>query len=155
MGGSGRRVRDDYNLILASVRAGKISPARALWWARQAAAGEPIGVLASMTAPPGPRAAVPARLASQLLDILVTGAPVRAAMTSTGEELTDEEWLRLFGRLPGHEEEPKTHLVYPGEQQGQPNRQGVTWDGYIRAAQQVDDLGDDMLYLLLFPPEEP
>ena len=47
----------------------------------------------------------------------------------------DDEFAALPPSAPlGHEAEPKTSLIYLGLSQGRPNRQPVTWDGYVSAS---------------------
>lgn len=59
---------------------------------------------------------------------------------------SEDEFTGLFPPSAplGHAEEPKTSLIYPGEQQGRRDRSSVTWDGYTRAsASTYDGLTDD------------
>jgi hypothetical protein len=71
---------------------------------------------------------------------------VEEALTSPAAD----EFAALFPPSAplGHEVEPKTSLVYPGESQGPRKRRALSWDGYVNASDAP--LSDQELHRRLF-----
>jgi hypothetical protein len=159
-----RRVNAAHTAIMAAARRGAISPQSALRWARRAAAGEDVSIVASLAAPRGVadenRRALAASptLAAQILDTLtaildaVTGGQASAASD------VPPEWPSLFppgtwqqpGTMqgPGHYPAVNKPLVYDGGSQ-QPRE--VSWDGYTTASGPLpDDYSTEELHRELF-----
>jgi hypothetical protein len=146
-----------FRQIMAAARAGTISPEGALRWARRAASGEPVDVLASLSGPaPGPErrewmvVAAQPDLAQQVLDALLR--LVDGVGAGSGPSV-DPEFTHLFPPGPGGSYVPPTPpLIYPGEGQGRRDRRPVTsWDGYMMASAAPGEMSDEEADAL-FPP---
>jgi hypothetical protein len=138
-------VYPQFRRIMAAARQGQISPAGAVWWASQAARGQPVEILEQLTGPPGQirlnwikAAAADPGLAERVLEILLRLAGENVAPPGAGPPdegaLTEEEWQRIFPPGPG----AAPPLVYEGEGQGRPDRVPIrqpdtSWDGYVSA----------------------
>jgi hypothetical protein len=128
-----------YRTIMAAARRGAISPEGALRWARRAASGEPVDVLASLSGPPAEdrrawmAAAANSDLAQRVLDVLLR--LVEQARAAPGDEFAGlfPPSAPLGPDLGAQEYRPQP-LIYPGEGKGKRNRTPVTWDGYTQAS---------------------
>ena len=146
-----------YRAIMSAAKAGKISPQAALQWARRAARGEPVQVLAALSAPPEQVSrqwrveAAQGDLGQRVLDILMR--LVDELSGGAGDSSVDPEFRRLFPPSPpGSYSPPAPPLIYRGEGQGQRGRRPVTsWDGYTMAAAGAGGISDEEADAL-FPP---
>jgi hypothetical protein len=140
----------NLRLILDAVKYGRITPRRALFYARHAAAGEDISILAELAAPlgksteridaSGRRYTVPepvvggeilTPLATELLRILAGSGPAVGAPAATGE-MTDAEADELYP--------PRTREAAERRHQR-----------IEAAAQRIAGYSDDELFDAIFP----
>jgi hypothetical protein len=144
MASSARNLR----LILDAVERGALSPRRAVTWARRAASGEDIAIVAELASSSGKRTRVDASgrtftepvpvagagvlttLADQLAGILAGGGPAMSAPAPG--EMTDEEADRLYPPRSAAEAEARHQRLEA-------------------AAGRIMDFSEDEIFAMLFP----
>jgi hypothetical protein len=150
-----------HQAIMAAAQRGAISVNRAVYWARELVSGRASPEDLDQLGAPGVMAAAgrnefmaqQGALSDQVMSILSELRGVLSSLPGGPQaEPAPESFYRLFpdyaaragltgqpfeppntltGRPGGHYPAVNPPLAYPGEDQGQPNRQPVTWDGYV------------------------
>lgn len=152
-----------YRQIMAAARQGTISPEGALRWARRAAQGEPVDVLAALTGPLAEdrlawmKAAARPDLAPAVLEVLGGYAQAAEPVRGVGE-MTDAQADRLLPPRgselvpgPGEMSNAEADRLLPPRSPAEFEARAQARD--IRASR-VESLSDAELYELLFGQED-